>query len=37
MKSHDAFLDWINAEFGMRLHELIAYTQEMIAKMCYNK
>lgn len=28
MKSHDAFLDWINAEFGMRLHELIAYTQK---------
>lgn len=28
MKSHDAFLDWINTEFGMRLHELIAYTQE---------
>ena len=28
MKSHDAFLDWINAEFGMTLGELVVYTQE---------
>ena len=23
MKSHDAFLDWINTEFGMRMYTII--------------